>query len=280
MITSPQNPKIKAAARLRDARGRKKQRRFVVDGVREIGRALGAGIRFREVFVCRERGTRTQRGEVERLLRDLEGELQGADVIEVAAGVFEKLAFGERAEGIVAVGETPVWGLERLEGAISGTAPLIGVIERIEKPGNVGAVLRSADGAGLDGLIVADPRTDLFNPNAIRASLGTLFTVPTATATSAETLEWLREKGISIFAAWVDGSVSYERADYRGASAIVLGNEAEGLSETWGGEGGEEGIQRVRLPMLGVADSLNVSVAAAVLFYEARRQKGDGGFCA
>ena len=112
----------------------------------------------------------------------------------------------------MAVGETPVWGLERLERAISSKTPLIGVIERIEKPGNVGAVLRSADGAGLDGLIVADPRTDLFNPNAIRASLGTLFTVPTATATSAETLEWLREKGISIFAAWVDGSVSYERA--------------------------------------------------------------------
>ncbi len=266
MITSPQNPKIKAAARLRDARGRKKQGRFVVDGVREIGRALGAGIRFAEAFICEEIGTEGQRAEVARLVR----ELRGAEITRVSVAVFEKLAFGDRTEGIVAVAETPSWGLKRLERTVLGETPLIGVIERIEKPGNVGAVLRSADGAGLRGLIVADPRSDLFNPNTIRASLGTLFTVPVATASTTEAIQWLRNRNISIFAAWVDGSISYETADYRGASAIVLGNEAEGLSPAWAAEG----MQRVRLPMHGTADSLNISAAAAVLFYEARRQRG------
>jgi RNA methyltransferase, TrmH family len=147
--------------------------------------------------------------------------------------------------------------------------PLVAVVEGIEKPGNLGAILRSADGAGVDALIAADPRTDLFNPNAIRASLGTIFSVPIANATSAKTISWLTDHGISIVVARVDGSVAYDQVDYRGPLAIVLGSEAHGLAGTWSGPG----IQAVSLPMLGVADSLNVSAAAAILLYEARRQR-------
>ena len=139
----------------------------------------------------------------------------------------------------------------------------------MEKPGNLGAVLRSADAAGVSAVIVADGRTDLYNPNAIRASLGTIFTLPVCEAASGEVLAWLRQRKYNIFAARVDGSVAYTAVDYRGPTAIVLGSEAAGLSSIWTGDD----IQAVRLPMLGVADSLNVSVTAAVLFYEALRQR-------
>jgi TrmH family RNA methyltransferase len=150
--------------------------------------------------------------------------------------------------------------------------PLVGVLEGAEKPGNVGAVLRSADGAGLSALIVADGGTDLFNPNAIRASLGTIFTVPVATATTAETIDWLTGHGLAVYAARVDGSVPYTVADFRRPAAIVLGSEAEGLTAAWAGDW----LTAVRLPMQGAADSLNVSATAAVLFYEALRQRGLG----
>ena len=152
-------------------------------------------------------------------------------------------------------------------------APLVAVLEGVEKPGNVGAVLRSADAAGVSALIAADPRTDLYNPNAIRASLGTIFTMPVCEAAGGETIEWLRANGFRIFAARVDGAIPYTEADYRGRSAIVLGSEAAGLSPLWRGDD----VQAVRLPMLGAADSLNVSVTAAVLFYEALRQREERG---
>ena len=144
------------------------------------------------------------------------------------------------------------------------------VVEGVEKPGNLGAVLRSADGAGADAVIAADPRTDLFNPNAVRASQGTVFAVPVAGAPSAEVRTWLRRAGVRVLAARVGGAVSYVDADLRGPLAIVLGSEASGLSDAW--SGGD--VAAIGLPMLGVADSLNVSIAAAVLLYEARRQRG------
>ena len=143
------------------------------------------------------------------------------------------------------------------------------VLEGVEKPGNLGAVLRSADGAGANALIVADPRTDLFNLNVIRASAGTVFGVPLAVAPADAVITWLRERGIRIVATRV-GAAAYTDADLRGPLAIALGSETEGLSEQWAGAG----IEAVSLPMLGIADSLNVSVTAAVLLYEARRQRG------
>jgi TrmH family RNA methyltransferase len=147
--------------------------------------------------------------------------------------------------------------------------PLVVVLEAVEKPGNLGAVARTADGAGVDAILVADPRCDLFNPNAIRASLGTLFAVPLARAAADDARDWLLAHGLRVVAARVDGATALAEADLRGAVAIVLGSEASGLSQAWTGPS----VEAVRLPMLGVADSLNVSAAAAVLLYEARRQR-------
>jgi TrmH family RNA methyltransferase len=148
--------------------------------------------------------------------------------------------------------------------------PLVLVLEAVEKPGNLGAVLRSADGAGVDAVILADPRTDPFNPNAVRASLGTIFATRLAAASSDEVRRWLLARDVRILAARVDGAVDYTDADLRAGVAIVLGSEAEGLTDEWSGEG----VIAIRLPMLGIADSLNVSITAAVLAYEARRQRG------
>ncbi|MDY0170959.1 MAG: RNA methyltransferase, partial [Thermoguttaceae bacterium] len=193
----------------------------------------------------------------------------GAELLEVTESVFVKLAFGQRAEGVLAVAEPPATELASLR---LPEHPLVAVLEGFEKPGNVGAVLRSADGAGISAVVVADPRTDLFNPNAIRASLGTIFSLPVRKAAGSEALAWLREHRLNVVAARVDGSVPYTEVDFRPPTAIVLGSEAEGLSPLWHGEH----ITAVRLPMLGEADSLNVSAAAAVLFYEALRQRGGG----
>jgi TrmH family RNA methyltransferase len=181
--------------------------------------------------------------------------------------VLERLAYGDRSEGVVATIAVPDLSLEAL---VLPADPLVVVLEGVEKPGNLGAVLRSADGAGADAVIVADPRTDLFNPNAVRASLGTIFTVPVAAAPSTDVRRHLASEGLRILAARVDGSQAYTKVDMRGPLAIVLGSEAGGLTGAWTGED----VVPVRLPMLGVADSLNVSIAAAVLLYEARRQRG------
>ena len=261
-ITSLQNPRIKEMIRLRDGRHRRKQGRILIDGLREIERAMQTGVGPSELVYCPQLcGEASVRGILTK------AEELGAELIEVSGQVFEKLAFGARAEGVVAVAPTPRASLTDL--SLERDA-LVVVLEGVEKPGNAGAVLRSADASGAGAVIVADGRTDLFNPNAIRASLGTIFTVPVAEASSGETLTWLRERGFAVFAARVDGSVVYTEADYRGGAAIVLGSEAEGLTDAWSGEG----VQPVRLPMLGVADSLNVSVTAAVILYEAVRQRG------
>jgi TrmH family RNA methyltransferase len=192
---------------------------------------------------------------------------RGARILTTAPNVFAKIAFGERNEGLVAVAKTPQRTLAALE---MPDNPLVAVLENLEKPGNVGAVLRTADAAGVSAVIVADGGTDLYNPNAIRASLGAIFTVPVCAASSTETLAWLKQRGLAIFAARVDGAVDYAAASYRGPTAIVLGSEAHGLSRTWRGSG----VSGIKLPMRGVVDSLNVSATAAVLFYEAMRQRG------
>jgi len=178
IITSLQNPRVKAATHLRDRRQREKQQRILVDGARELCRALDAGVRMVEVFVCEELCDSSSNRQ---LLASLGG--CGAEILHVNRPVFEKLAFGHRAEGVLGVAEMPQ---PTLDDVVMGENPLVAVLEGVEKPGNVGAVLRSADGAGLSALIVADPATDLYNPNAIRASLGTIFTVPRAVLPAAK----------------------------------------------------------------------------------------------
>jgi RNA methyltransferase, TrmH family len=294
VITSPKNPRVKDAVRLRDRCHRDKQGRTLIDGVRELRRALDAHVRVVTVFVCEPL---CQNEYAQHLLATLPD--NGCEVLHVSESVFERLAFGQRAEGVVGVAEVPCPTLETLLAVRGGSstivgrgggstivgwggsstatptgeappaAPLVAVLEGVEKPGTIGAVLRSADAAGVSAVIVANPRTDLFNPNAIRASLGTIFTMPACEAESDETLAWLLEHKYTLLAARVDGAVPYTEVDYRGPTAIVLGSEATGLSPVWAGDD----IQAIRLPMLGVADSLNVSATAAVLFYEALRQR-------
>jgi TrmH family RNA methyltransferase len=260
-ITSTANPRIKAAARLRDRRGRDDQGRIIIDGVREIGRALAAGAQVVELYYCPQL---CPGDESQRLMRQVQ-QVSG-DVIEVTPPVMDKLAFGNRGEGVVAVGLPPQRTLADLKLPPSA---LIAVVERVEKPGNLGAILRTADAAGVGAVIVAGGITDLYNPNAIRASLGAIFTVPICAAPVEQVLDWLRLRGCRILAARVDGAIDYTAADFRGPAAIVLGSEAAGLSQAWQGDD----IVAVRLPMLGQVDSLNLSATAAVLFYEALRQR-------
>jgi TrmH family RNA methyltransferase len=263
-ITSPANPRIRAAAHLRERRERDRTGMTLVDGAREVLRAIDAGIVIVEAFIT---PGLAERPDGPAILDRLAA--AGTDCVDVADTALGRLAFGDRSEGVVAVIRTPPTDLARLQ---LRPNPLV-VAEGIEKPGNLGAILRSADGAGADALVVADARTDPFNPNAIRASLGTIFTVPLAAASSGEILAWLADQGIRAIAATVQGSSIYTDVDLGGPTAIVLGSEAGGLSAAWQ----DSRVLGVRIPMHGVADSLNVSVAAAVLLYEARRQRDAAG---
>jgi TrmH family RNA methyltransferase len=264
-LTSTANPRVKAIALLRDRRERNRAGLTIVDGAREVRRALEAGAMVDEAFVC----TALLQGEDARVALGML-ESRAVPVRTTSETVFEKLAFGDRAEGILAVVRIPPMGLDDLD---LPAEPLVVVLEAVEKPGNLGAALRSVDGAGADALIVASGRTDPYNPNVIRASAGTVFSVPLANAEADVVIAWLRERGIRIVAAQVGGPVAYTDADLRGPLAIALGSETDGLTAAWDGEG----IEAVSLPMHGVADSLNVSVTAAVLLYEARRQRGGPG---
>jgi len=233
----------------------------LVDGAREIRRAIDAGVEVIEAFICEP----LLAGEDARVVLDAL-RASTTPVNSTSETAFAKVAFGSRTEGLVAVIKIPSLKLDRLE-VMDG--PLIAVIEAVEKPGNIGAVIRTADGAGADAVIAASPRTDLMNPNVIRASAGTIFSARIATAPTDQVRHWLEANGIRIVAARVDAPRSYTDADLTGPVAIVLGAEDRGLGEGWSGPD----VEAVRLPMLGVADSLNVSVTAAVLLYEARRQR-------
>jgi RNA methyltransferase, TrmH family len=260
-IASPSNPRIRAAARLRDRRERSAAGLTLIDGAREVRRALDAGVEVVDVFICEP----LLAGGDARAALDAIRERRIA-VTPTTEAAFSKIAFGDRAEGIVAVIRPPAWRLDDLN---LPDDPLVVVAEGVEKPGNLGAVLRSADGAGADALIAASAATDIANPNVIRASAGTVFAVPMAAAPTPDVIDWLRARQIRIVAAWVDADRLYTDVDLTGPLALAVGSEAHGLTDAWGAAG----IERVRLPMHGVADSLNVSVSAAVLLYEARRQR-------
>ena len=228
LITSRQNERVKDAVRLRTGNERRRQRQFIIDGSREISRALAAGIRGLAAFVC-EPLCESDAGQ------SVLAELRAAavELLPVTSEVYAKLCFGDREDdGIVVVAETPA---RRLADLQLPTEPLIVVVEGVEKPGNLGAILRTADAAGVDAVIVADGRTDLFNPNVIRASLGTVFRSGVAEASTAETIDWLRSQQLKVFAARPDASLLYTAADFRGSVAIVLGSEAAGLSTAWQG---------------------------------------------
>ena len=261
-ITSAQNPKIKDFLALQEkSRLRREKGLFVVEGRRELLHCLEAGFSPRTIFVCEEI---LGAGEMEAVL-GAAGE--GCTVFSVSANVYDRMAYRSGTGGVTAIMQARNLRLEELR--FRNEEPLIVVVEAVEKPGNLGAILRSADAAGADAVIVCDPLTDLYNPNLIRASIGAVFSVPVVAASSAETIEWLRSRGVTIYTAQLQDSSWYYDCDMKKATAIVMGTEATGLTGIWR----EAADRHIRIPMLGKLDSLNVSVSAAVLLFEAVRQR-------
>jgi RNA methyltransferase, TrmH family len=260
-ITSRQNQRIKDAAKLRERRHRQREQRFLIEGVRELSRAIQAGVPIVEAFISSDFADSREDDPLLTALRQ-----QSVPIHNVATDVFEKLAYGDRSEGVIAVAQVVPRVLKSLE---LPPQPVVAILEGVEKPGNLGAICRTADAAGVAALVVVGQGTDIHNPNAIRASLGTLFCVPFVETDAGTALAWVKGLNLPILAARPDAKTLYTDADYSAGAAIVLGSEAEGLSDTWR----DPAVIPIRLPMHGIADSLNVSTAAAVLFYEARRHR-------
>lgn len=253
MITSKTNPKIKNVVKLQKSSERREQNRIIIEGRREIERALACGFVIDTLFVCNELGAQSS-------------DIKANIIEEVSLEVFEKIAYREGSDGLLAVAIPRYSDLKDFKPKKN---PLIIVLETVEKPGNLGAVMRTADAAGVDAVIIADPRTDLFNPNAIRASIGTIFSVPLFACSSEECIKWLKENDITIYCTYLKASIDYLDADFRKGSAIVMGTEATGISDIWV----EAADQNLIIPMNGIADSLNVSVTTAIVVFEAIRQR-------
>ena len=264
-ITSLQNPRIKQLVRLRDRRPRDEAGVFLIEGYRQIRRALEKNMKLAELYFSHEWFL----GENEPALI-AEARAAGAQIVELSKDAFAKVAYRERPDGLLAV--APQWHntLDTLEPLLSGkAAPFLLVVEAIEKPGNLGTILRSADAAGIDAVIVCDPVTDIFNPNVVRSSTGVLFSVPVVIAESRPVRAWLRGRGIRAVATTPSATELHCEADLRGPLAIVMGSEQYGLSDFWLGESDA----RVRIPMAGQADSLNVAMATIITLFEAVRQR-------
>ena len=264
-LTSGQNPKIKELLRLRDRGPRDRSSQFIIEGYREILRAVESKWPIDALFVCEEFFLGVNEAVLIAQVAN-----SGANVYHCSKQLFGKISYRDRPDGLIGLGRQRRKTLDQLKGTLSPkTAPLLVVAEAIEKPGNLGTILRSCDAAGADGLIVCDRCTDIFNPNVVRASVGTLFTVPTLEANGEETLHWLQENSIEIVAATPRASVDFTQADLRGPIAIAVGTEQLGLSKLWM----DQATIQVRIPMHGIADSLNVAMATTLLLYEARRQR-------
>ncbi|GAA4372611.1 RNA methyltransferase [Hymenobacter koreensis] len=261
-ISSPQNPRIKNLLRLQQkASERREQGLTIVEGLRELTIARGAGVVVPAVFVCPELLPETQQRELRHVLE------ASTEWFDVSKAVFEKVAYREGSDGVLALVRPPQ---RRLADLQLPTNPLLLVLEAVEKPGNLGAVLRTADAAQADAVIVCDPRTDLYNPNAIRASIGCVFTVPVIATSRPELLAWCKQHGIRTYAAALTPAAkAYTDYDFRGPTALLMGTEADGLTPELIAACDETII----IPMRGYIDSLNVSTATAVLAFEAVRQR-------
>ena len=257
-ITSSQNPKVKQVLHLWDRKERDRTNHFIIEGYRELLRAINAGQKIKWLFFCRDLFL----GENEDALIAK----TDAELFSCTKAVFQKLSYRDRPDGLLAVAEQKHLDLEQFK---IGPNPFLIVAEAIEKPGNLGTILRSADASGVDGLIVCDRCTDIYNPNVVRASVGTLFTVPTIESTSQEIIPWLKKNKIAIVAATPHAKQEFTKVDLTGPVAIAVGTEQLGLSQNWM----DEADIQVRIPMLGIADSLNVATATTLLLYEVVRQR-------
>lgn len=260
LITSLDNDRVKEVVHLRDRHYRDKSQLFLIEGYRETLRALDGQVAIQRLFICPELFL----GENEEaLIRRCKGQ-----IIETSSKVFHKMSYRDRPDGLIAVAKQERKELSSLEKLLPEN-PLLVVAEAIEKPGNLGTILRSADAAGCHAVIVCNKCTDIFNPNVVRASVGTLFTVPVVEATSEETLKWLKEHNINILAAMPQATALYTNVDMLKGVAIAVGTEQLGLSDLMK----KEASLQVRIPMLGTADSLNVAMATTLILYEAVRQR-------
>lgn len=263
-ITSTQNPKIKALLLLQQKSAcRREQKLFVVEGRRELMHCLSRGYQADALFLCPD--ILKAEKEYDKLL----SALPSCHTIHISPNVYDRIAYRGGTEGIVATIRMKPHGLDTLPTLPKGKAPLYVVLESVEKPGNLGAILRSADAAGVDAVIVCDPLTDLYNPNLIRSSLGGIFSVPTIACTSQECIQHFKATGTRILTAQLQDSSLYYDTDMTLPTAIVMGTEATGLTNQWR----EAADAHIRIPMLGILDSLNVSVSAAILMFEAVRQR-------
>ena len=263
-VTSVQNPKIKDLLSLQEkSRTRRQKGLFVVEGRRELIHCLEAGFVPSCLFICGEILSPEDMNAVVALAEKANPQV---GVIQVNSYIYGKIAYREGTEGVMAEIFTPERSLGDL---VLSDNPLVAVLEGVEKPGNLGAVLRSADAAGADAVIICDPLTDIYNPNLIRASLGAVFSRQIAVASSEEAIAFLKGKGIGIFTAQLQDSSVYYSTDFKGPTAIVMGTESTGLSSQWR----EAATGHIMIPMLGKLDSLNVSVSAAILLFEAVRQR-------
>lgn len=260
-ITSLQNPRVKQLVKLRDRRPRDEAGVFLVEGYRQIRRALEKDVAMTELYYAPDWFL----GENEPALI-AQAEAAGAKLFELSKEAFAKVAYRERPDGLLAV--APQW-RRSLDDLKLSPAPFLLVVEAIEKPGNLGTILRSADAAGCDGVIVCDPVTDIFNPNVVRASTGVLFSVPLVVAESAAVQTWLKAKGVRTVATTPAAEQLYTNVDLRGPLAIIMGSEQYGLSEYWL----KHADLPVRIPMAGQADSLNVAMATIITLFEAVRQR-------
>ncbi len=257
-ISSVQNPFIKSLVLLQEkAKTRKQTGTFLMEGQREISIAIKGGYQIETVLFLPEICTEKQASQL----------APTAELIEINKEVFQKLAYRDTTEGILAVAKTKSTLLSDLQ---LSENPLVLVAEAPEKPGNIGALLRTADAAHLDAVIIANPKSDLYNPNIVRSSVGCLFTNQIATGTTAEIIAFLKEKNIAIYCATLQNSNGYHIENYTTPTALVVGTEATGLSQEWR----DAATQNIIIPMQGEIDSMNVSVAAAILIFEAKRQRG------
>ncbi|OIQ29659.1 MAG: rRNA methyltransferase [Bacteroidetes bacterium MedPE-SWsnd-G2] len=258
-IFSVQNQEVKRLVTLKEkSRNRKKSGQFLIEGLRELSIAIKGNYQIESILFHPEICSQDQIAKIHP---------EHTQLIEISKDVFQKLAYRESTEGIIAVANCKEHHISNA--SLNVSTPLILVAEAPEKPGNIGALLRTADAANFDMVIIANPKTDLYNPNIIRSSVGCVFTNNIAMGTTTEIINFLKSNSINIFCAALQASSRYDLQDYTGPSAIVVGTEATGLSQEWR----DHSTQNIIIPMLGVIDSMNVSVAAGILMYEAKRQR-------
>ena len=260
-ITSAQNPFIKSLVLLQEkAKARKQSGQFLIEGIREIELAIKGNYQLETLLFVSEVISETQ-------VRKLMGKNSSSDLIEISKEVYQKIAYRDTTEGIIAVAKTKSHSLTELQ---LPENPLLLIMESIEKPGNIGAMLRTCDAAKVDAVLIADAKTDLYNPNMVRSSVGCLFTNQIAVGTTEEIIDYLQQNNINFYSATLQNSTSYHTQDFTKPTALVVGTEATGLSKAWR----EKATQNIIIPMQGEIDSMNVSVAAAIMIFEAKRQRG------